>query len=159
MKPDRFRPDAAARRVMPSDLSRDLARDRLFYGASFVDVTTTDGVVTSVERVPPTIAGNRGDRVIVDDPHCSYRCEHCGTAQPARHETCAPPFDVQPHAFTGKHPADVKARADALALFNPSDAEVEAAKASFEERRKPIASVGRNSIPKSHRGEGVNYVD
>jgi len=70
MKDDRFRPDAAARRVMPSD--------------------------------PARMSGNRADRVIVDDPRAGE------------------------------------------ALFEPT---------------KPLASVGRNSIPKSHRGEGVNYVD
>lgn len=76
MKDDRFRPDAAARRVMPS--------------------------------------GNRGDRVIIDDPHS------------------------KPGGVTEEE------RAKARAMF---------------EDRGPLASVGRNSIPKSHRGEGVNYVD
>lgn len=33
-------------------------------------------------------------------------CEHCGTPDHlARSEGCPPPFDPQPHAFNGKHPA------------------------------------------------------
>lgn len=39
------------------------------------------------------------------------RCEYCGVEQRLVLGTtkthCAPPFTVQPHAFTGKHPADV----------------------------------------------------
>lgn len=82
MNEDRFRPDAAARRVMAPDRAR--------------------------------MSGNRGDRVIVDDPHC------------------------KPGGVTEEE------RAAALAMFEPT---------------KPVAQVGRNSIPKSHRGEGLNYVD
>lgn len=84
MKDDRFRPDAAARRVMAPD--------------------------------PGRMSGKRADRVIVDDPH----------------EESIPESDI------------AAARAKASSLF---------------ENLKPLASVGRNSIPKSHRGEGLNYVD
>jgi len=159
MKDDRFRPDAAARRVVPlnlgvapvtsaaligllddpkiaaavrvpgEDLARDLARDRMIYGASFVDVTTKDGKVTSVERVPPTMSGNRADRVIVDDPRADEAVR------------VAIAEAIEDGAIAGMR--DVR---DAIGreLFEPT---------------KPLASVGRNSIPKSHRGEGVNFVD
>lgn len=70
MKDDRFRPDAAARRIMPHDPNRS--------------------------------APTSFDRMTVVDPRAGE------------------------------------------ALFEPT---------------KPIAQVGRNSIPKSHRGEGLNYVD
>jgi hypothetical protein len=97
MKDDRFRPDAAARRVMPTG-----------------------------------IAGNRGDRLIVDDPHATREgktaCPICG--KPASHEHTQDEIDA--------------VREHARRFFEPT---------------KPIAGVGRNSIPKSHRGEGLNYVD
>ena len=100
MKNDRFRPDAAARRVSPPD--------------------------------PARMSGNRADRVIVDDPLASIEvtqtCPIC--ARTDRHE----------HA---QHVLD----------------EVRARARRFFVSPEPIAQNGRNSIPKSHRGEGLNYVD
>ena len=58
--------------------------------------------------------GKRGDRLVIDDPHCA------------------------PGGVTAEQ------RQAARALF---------------ENRGPIGHVGRDSIPKSHRAEGVNYVD
>lgn len=45
-------------------------------------------------------------------------------------------------------------RADRLVIDDPH-----AVVAALFEDRGPIAHVGRNSIPRSHRGEGVNFVD
>lgn len=39
------------------------------------------------------------------------RCEHCGADDTVSSINCAPPFMVQPHAFTGNHPADIRERA------------------------------------------------
>lgn len=33
-------------------------------------------------------------------------CDHCGAGRSATSPTCSPPYDVQPHEWTGKHPAD-----------------------------------------------------
>ena len=43
-----------------------------------------------------------------------YRCEHCGRLKSDSAEVlyCAPPFKVQRHAFTGKHPADMTKLSD-----------------------------------------------
>lgn len=38
------------------------------------------------------------------------RCEHCGKEDSTATTYCAPPFEVQPHAFTGNHPSDVLSR-------------------------------------------------
>jgi hypothetical protein len=35
-------------------------------------------------------------------------CDHCGAGRGVRSPYCAPPFDHQPHEWTGKHPADVR---------------------------------------------------
>lgn len=52
-------------------------------------------------------------------------------------------------------------RPDRVVVDDPApvtEKEREAARALFEERG-PIANVGRRSFPRSHRGEGFNYVD
>lgn len=36
-------------------------------------------------------------------------CDHCGAGRNASSPYCSPPFHVQPHAWTGKHPADRRA--------------------------------------------------
>lgn len=36
-------------------------------------------------------------------------CDHCGAPRGARSPLCAPPFEVRPHEWTGKHPADQRA--------------------------------------------------
>lgn len=46
-------------------------------------------------------------------PVGDFRCDHCGAPDTGLSTTCAPPFKVQPHSFTGKHPADAKARGEA----------------------------------------------
>lgn len=33
-------------------------------------------------------------------------CDYCGAGRNHPSPTCSPPFSVQPHAWTGKHPAD-----------------------------------------------------
>lgn len=44
-------------------------------------------------------------------------CDQCGAVKgEARSTHCAPPYDVKPHAWTGTHPADVRA----IALLNGS---------------------------------------
>lgn len=35
-------------------------------------------------------------------------CDHCGAGRDVRSPNCAPPFDNQPHEWTGKHPADAR---------------------------------------------------
>lgn len=50
-------------------------------------------------------------------PHKLYQpeyCDHCGAGREARSPLCAPPFDVQPHEWTGKHPADKRRAAQAI---------------------------------------------
>lgn len=39
-----------------------------------------------------------------------YRCEYCGAYYREGFTLCAPPYKVQPHAFTGNHPADLLER-------------------------------------------------
>lgn len=41
-------------------------------------------------------------------------CDHCGADRDARSAYCAPPFDVKPHEWTGKHPADRRRAAQAI---------------------------------------------
>lgn len=36
----------------------------------------------------------------------AQHCDHCGAGRDAKSPCCAPPFAVQPHEWTGKHPAD-----------------------------------------------------
>lgn len=63
--PDRFRPDAAVRRVSP--IQRTPAAIPLEEVAGWLDDPRIAGAV----RVPGEVAGKRADRVIVDDPHCA----------------------------------------------------------------------------------------
>lgn len=41
--------------------------------------------------------------------HQAQYCDHCGAPSGARSPLCAPPFEVRPHEWTGKHPADQRA--------------------------------------------------
>lgn len=36
----------------------------------------------------------------------AQHCDHCGAGRNHPSPTCSPPFTVQPHTWTGKHPAD-----------------------------------------------------
>lgn len=44
-------------------------------------------------------------------PVGDLRCDQCGAEDTGRTTSCAPPFKVQPHSFTGDHPADALAKA------------------------------------------------
>jgi len=142
MKSDRFRPDAAARRVIPIQRKPGTITTEEVIG--WLDDPRVAGAV----RVPGEVAGKRADRVIVDDPHS------------------------KPGGVSDEE------RAAALALFNPSDEDLAIAKAikgaikdgvvggmtqvagaALFEDHGPVASVGRRSFPRSHRGEGRNFVD
>lgn len=52
-----------------------------------------------------------------------FRCEHCGrlksSADSIGSTHCIPPFERQPHAFNGKHPADMRMAAEEENLFGP----------------------------------------
>lgn len=41
------------------------------------------------------------------------RCEHCDADDSSPYPNCAPPYHVQPHAFNGRHPADIREAANA----------------------------------------------
>jgi len=46
-------------------------------------------------------------------------CDQCGARQNTQTTHCAPPFDVKPHSWTGKHPADIlRAAEQAKGLTN-----------------------------------------
>lgn len=89
-------------RAQPSELAAEMADvliclDKLaaHYGVDLVTATVAKFNATSDKVGLP--------HKLVDP---LWLCDHCGASQSARTTNCAAPFVVQPHAFTGKHPAD-----------------------------------------------------
>lgn len=59
---------------------------------------------------------------LIDGP----RCGHCGAPGNARSTHCAPPFDVQPHDFSGR-PRAAKSRCTCLGMPGTNDCKVHSA--------------------------------
>jgi hypothetical protein len=80
------------------DAEPDFTEASYDYAASLDFTEDTRPAPTS----PPQATNSEVERLKLEPQYCDF----CGASPETEARCCAPPFKVQPHQWTGKHPAD-----------------------------------------------------
>ncbi len=95
--------------VLTGSFSLDTSMFDIADGAEYIEMAVErmkQGLLDEFKAAHPNA---KSARAVLD-----LRCDFCGklhsVALKSMSENCAPPFIVQPHQFTGRHPADRKQR-------------------------------------------------
>lgn len=103
-KLNRERDGIAGNTVSEAQLRADLA-DEIADVAIYLDILAASEGIDLAAAIASKF--NRTSEKVGFPERLPERCDFCGVrVSENRTGQCAPPFDVRPHAFTGKHPAD-----------------------------------------------------